>query len=332
MRPALRHTLLAPPALLCAAWGLAAAALTPIAPAVALALTAIAATLAIGLTRARVLPSWVGVALAGLALGFAVRALPSPAHDRDWMEPQRRMPTVTIARDRVQVHGVRDFRYDSSGAVARASWDDRGYDLGQLRAAWLGVSPFGDVPGVGHVFVSFGFEDGRYLAVSVESRREAGEAYSPLRGMFRAYELIYVIGDERDVIGLRSNVWRDTVFLYPIRSTPEALRSAFVDILGRAGRLAEQPEFYDTVFNSCSSNLVRHVNRAAPGRVTWGLNAVLAAWSDELALDAGLFDFDGTLEEARARYRINERAAGDLDGGDFSARIRGPGQYLGSDP
>jgi hypothetical protein len=320
--PALRHALLAPPAVLCAAWGLAAAALTPVAVLTAVALTALAVTLAFGLARMRVLPPWISVALAGLALGVVARALPAPSHERDWIEPQRRLPAITLEQDRVRIDGVRDFRYDGKGAVVRATWDERTYDLAQLRTAWLGVSPFGDIPGVGHVFVSFGFDDGRYLAVSIESRREQREAYSPLRGMFRNYELIYVIGDERDVIGLRSNVWRDTVYLYPLRTTPEALRAAFLDILDRAGRLAGQPEFYDTVLNSCSSNLVRHVNRVAPGRVGWSIKAVLAAYADDLALDAGLFDFDGTLDEARARYRINERAAGDLDTGDFPARIR----------
>ena len=36
-----------------------------------------------------------------------------------------------------------------------------------------------------HTFLSFGFEDGRRLAISVEVRRERGESFSPLRGLLR---------------------------------------------------------------------------------------------------------------------------------------------------
>ena len=323
MKPALRHALLAPPALLCAAWGLAAAALSPVSIAISLPLTSAALLVAAGL--ARFVPrvsAWVWIALAGMALGFALRAIPEPSHDRAWLEPQAQLAQASFEPDRVHIRGVRDFRYGPGGAVTRAAWDERSYELKDLQTAWLGVSSFGGIPGVGHVFASFGFADGRYLAVSVESRRELGESYDPVRGMFRAYELIYVIGDERDIVGLRSNVWADPVYLYPLRTTPEALRAAFLDILQRANALASQPEFYDTVTSSCSSNLVRHVNRAAPGRVPGSIKSLLAAYSDALAHEVGLLEFEGSLDEARARFRVNERAAGDVDAGDFSARIR----------
>lgn len=285
-------------------------------------MTVAALILAAPLARIPHFSRWLAVALAGLSLGFVLRALPQPSLDRAWMEPQSRLPQVVIEPDRVHIGGVRDFRYAAGGTVTRAHWDDRSYELKDLESAWLGVSPFGGIPGVGHVFASFGFADGRYLAVSVESRREIGESYDPVRGMYRNYELIYVIGDERDIVGLRSNVWGDPVYLYPLRTTPEALRAAFLDILERAHALAAQPEFYDTLANSCSSNLVRHVNRAAPGRVPGSIKSLLAAYSDALAHEVGLLEFEGSLDEARARFRINERAAGDVDAGDFSARIR----------
>jgi len=323
VKPALRHALLAPPALVCAAWGLGAVILAPV-PLAAAALVALAGIVAVAalIRTAPRASAWLWVALAGLGAGIVLRAIPDPANDRAWIEPQSRAPEIVIGPERVHVRNVRDFRYGAGGAVTRAQWDERSYELKDLESAWLGVSPFGGIPGVGHVFASFGFKDGRYLAVSVESRREQDEPYSPFAGMFRNYELIYVIGDERDVIGLRSNVWGDPVYLYPLRTSPEALRGAFLDILQRAAALAAGPEFYDTVFNSCSSNLVRHVNRVVPGRVPGSLKALLAAYSDSLAHEVGLLEFEGSLDEARARFRINERAAGDVDAGDFSGRIR----------
>jgi hypothetical protein len=262
--------------------------------------------------------------LLALVIGgvMLLRALPEPRTERDWIAPQARQATAQVTGDELVVRDVRNFRYDATGAVAREAWEERRYDLRRLNSAWLGVSTFGGVPGVGHVFASFGFDDGRYLAVSVEARREQGESYGVFAGAFREYELIYIVADELDVIGLRTNVWRDPVYLYPIVTEPQALRRAFLDALARATALDTQPEFYDTLANSCSVNLVRHVNFAVPGKVPGDLKVLLAAFSDALAHEVGLIAFDGTLEQARARFRVNERAAGDLDAGDFPARIR----------
>ena len=52
-----------------------------------------------------------------------------------------------------------------------------------------------------HTILSYEFEDGRRLACSIEVRRKKGSRYHPLKGIFRAYELIYVWGTERDIIG-----------------------------------------------------------------------------------------------------------------------------------
>jgi predicted secreted protein len=265
------------------------------------------------------------VAAAAVLVVVAWRAIPVPSNQRDWIVPHSRLPAVEIAGSNVTIRGVRNFRYDAAGTVTRAVWEDPTYDLEHLTTAWLGVSPFGTVPGAGHVFVSFGFDDGRHVAISVEARREAGEDYGVISGLFRAFELIYVIGDERDVVALRTNVWQDDVYLYPVRAAAADLRAAFLDMVVRAGALNAQPEFYDTIGNSCSSNLARHVNRIAPGRVPPSYKVLFAAFSDELAHDLGLLDVEGGLAAARERFHVNARAAGDVDAGDFSARIRAAG-------
>jgi hypothetical protein len=135
---------------------------------------------------------------------------------------------------------------------------------------------------------------------------------------------MYVIADERDVIGLRAFVWNDDVHLYPVKTTKEKMRAALVDVLERATQVARKPEFYDTFRNSCMSNVVRHVNRVSPKRVPTSPRTWLPAMSDSLAYDLGLLDVEGTLEEARARWRVTDRAksALDLDSKEFSARIR----------
>ena len=48
--------------------------------------------------------------------------------------------------------------------------------------------------------LTFGFEDGSYLVLSVEPRPEAGEGYAPISSFFKAFELVYTFADERDLI------------------------------------------------------------------------------------------------------------------------------------
>ena len=151
------------------------------------------------------------------------------------------------------------------------AYDDRAYDLDKLESVWFIVTPFSTHwRGPAHTFVSFGFSDSQYVAISVEARREPGESYGPLTGLFKQFELIYVIGDERDLIGSRAAYGGYDVYLYPIRTTRERIRALFLEMLARSNALATQPEFYNTLTNNCTSNVVDHVNHIAPRRVPRG--------------------------------------------------------------
>jgi hypothetical protein len=178
--------------------------------------------------------------------------------------------------------------------------------------------------GPAHAFVSFGFEDGEYLAISVEARREEDETYGVLKGLLRRYELIYVIGTEHDLIGRRALYDGGDVFLYPIRATPQAVQAMLTGMLRRANALHAKPEWYNTITNNCTLNLVHHVNAIAPGRIPSSWRIVLPGYSDEVIYNLGLIDSTGGLAESRARFRINDRAVAAFNAPDFSARIREP--------
>jgi hypothetical protein len=138
----------------------------------------------------------------------------------------------------------------------------------------------------------------------------------------RQYEVMYVVGDERDLIKLRTNYRNDTVYLYPMRTTAERMRELFVSMLRRANKLREEPEFYNTLTNTCTTNLVRHVNALVPGRIPLHPAVFLPGYSDRLAHRLGLIDTTLPFEEARRRFQINDRARTYADDPQFSLRIR----------
>ena len=229
------------------------------------------------------------VALVATVAIVSLHVFIRPSNQRDWSPDQSRLPFAETHGPLVTIHDVRNFRYGGSDRFTPA-WYDKTYDLRQLDSVWFVVEPFGSLEGLAHTFVSFGFAGGDYVAVSVEIRKEKGESYSPLKGLLRQYEVMYVVGDERDLIALRANHRHDRVYLYRVRTTPERMRRMFVEMLERANALREKPEFYNTLTNTCTTNLVHHVNAIVPGRVPLHPAVFLPGYSDKLAYKLGLID------------------------------------------
>jgi hypothetical protein len=263
-----------------------------------------------------------GAALLVIAAAYGLLCLVvRPSNERAWSPDQAVLPYAEFRGPLVDVHRIRDFRYISETQFT-PGWYDKTFDLRRLESVWFFVEPFGSFGGAAHTFVSFGFGGDDYVAISVEIRKERGESFSPIGGLLRRYELMYVVGDERDLVALRTNFRRDTVYAYPIRTTRERMRRMFVDMLARANELRAHPEFYNTLTNTCTTNLVRHVNVIAPGRIPFRAAVLFPGYSDRLAYDLGLIDTDLPFDAARARFAINARAQRFAGAPDFSRRIR----------
>jgi hypothetical protein len=186
--------------------------------------------------------------------------------------------------------------------------------------------PFESMPAVAHTLLSFEIArpDGKSdrLAVSVEVRKEKHETYNPVKGSARQYELMYVVADERDVIRQRTNYRHENVYLYRTTATPETARLLLADILGRVNDLAKKPEFYDTITNNCTTNIVRHIDRVRPNRITYDVRMLLPGYSDQLAFNQGLLVPYGNFEQTRQHAYINPLAERYADRQDFSELIR----------
>jgi hypothetical protein len=200
---------------------------------------------------------------------------------------------------------------------------DEQYELDGIQSVDFVVVPFTNTPSLAHTMMSFGFEDGRYLAVSVEVRLEEGETYSPIAGAMRQFEIMYVVADERDVIKLRTQQRGSDVFVYRTNATPEQARELFVDVMTRVNSLKKNPEFYDTFMNNCTTNIVAHINHVLPGRVPWNIGVLLPGYSDQLAYDLGLLVDYGGFEATKRRAHINPLADRYADNPRFSQLIRG---------
>lgn len=242
-----------------------------------------------------------------------------PGNDRDWQSDVSRLPTAEIRGSRVTIRNVRDFIYRSeSDYIPR--WETRTFDLDALKGADMFISYWGTRL-IAHTIASWEFADGSHLAISIEARKERGEAYSAVRGFFRQYELYYVVAEERDVIGLRANFRGETVYLYRIRMAPGRARAILLDYLREANCLAARPRWYNAVTQNCTTSIRHHVRNVSPGN-PWNWRILLNGYLDELGYMRGTIDTGMPFEELRRRSDITGKARAADQRPDFSARIR----------
>lgn len=242
-----------------------------------------------------------------------------PSNARDWTPDVSRTARVTFDGSRVTIENVRNFKYRSESDYDQR-WETRSYDLDRIKGVDLFISFWGRTE-IAHTIVSWDFDNGQHLAISIETRKEKGESYSAIRGFFRQYELYYVVADERDLVGLRTNYRVEQVYLYRISATPAQARALLVDYLNEVNQLADHPEWYNALTQNCTTAIRGHAqNIGAGGSLDWRLLA--NGHLDELLYERGQIDTSIPFAELRSRSNITEKAKAAGDSPDFSARIR----------
>jgi len=284
----------------------------------------IAALLAVAWLAALWRLSPVRAAGAGVLLFAAVLAWwtsLAPSNERDWVPEQARSAWAEIDGPRVTLHDVRDFRYRSEEDFDER-WYDSTFDVRELEGIDFLIVHFAEARGPAHTMVSFRFAGDRFVTFSAEVRREKGEQYGLFRGLFRQFELQYVVADERDIVQLRTNVRRNPVHLYRGRGGAEAQRAYFLDMVRRLNELHARPEFYNTLVNNCTTNLALHWEAINGRELPFDHRIVLPGYADDLAFEFGIIEPQGSLEETRRRAVITNRAQQAAGREDFSSRLR----------
>jgi len=251
-------------------------------------------------------------------VGWWWLAIP-PSHDRNWRPEVAVMPRATIDGDRVRLTGVRNFDYRSREDFT-VRYEEREVQLSHLKSIDFYISYFLEGP-VGHTFVSFIFDNAPPLSISIETRPEVGEGFAPVASMFKQFELIYVVGSERDIVGVRTNHRGEPTYLYRLNSSADDARRLLLVYLARINELADRPEFYHLLTNSCTINIIRYAN-AAGRQGSFDIRHLLNGLIDSYLYHSGRINTDLPFDELRRRSLINEAAQAADAAPDFPERIR----------
>ncbi len=270
-----------------------------------------------GSTRALIVYA---VPFATLVVWFA---LIEPRNDRIWSPEMARTLTYTRAGDTIVVSNVRNFNWTGPEA-ADEHWETRRYDLDGLKSVDV-LSLYWKGPRVAHTYFSFVWTSGETLSLSVEIRKEEGEAYSPIGGFFKAFELSILGGDERDFYGWRVFYPKEDIQLFHTRATPAEARTLLLKLLDLANDVAKTPVFYNTLTDNCTTEvwmLTETLGRDRPN--DWRIFA--SGYLPDFLYDLKILDASRPLAALRAKGHIMPAAraalARGLTGAAFSNAIR----------
>jgi hypothetical protein len=246
----------------------------------------------------------------------------SPSHERDWSDDVSQMPWGEIESDLVTLHNVRDFNYRSVSDYD-PHYSTRTVSLAKMEGIDFFLCYLGS-PWIAHTLVSFRFKGEDPIAISVEAQKEIGEKYTPVKGFFRQYELIYIVAEERDIVRLRTNIREDEdTYLYRTSSSPERARTVFLDYVRRINELHSEPEFYNTLKSNCTTNIRIHMAAAyGENLAPWDWRILINGKIDKLGYERGSIDQSMPFEKLKAISHVNAVARKLTDLSAFSTEIR----------
>jgi Domain of unknown function (DUF4105) len=246
-----------------------------------------------------------------------------PSNDRSWQADAGKLAYASIEGDLVTVHDIRNFSYHSELDYS-PNYYDKTFDLNKLEGMdlfavyWMG-------PAIAHIIMSFDFGEHNHLAVSIEARKEEGEGYSTIKGFFRQYELMYIVADERDVIGLRTNYRKDPpehVYRYRIKAPKENVKQLFLKYIERINGLYKKPLFYNTLIHNCSTTVWLNARDVNPDHIAFSWKILLSGYIPEYLYESGRLDQQIPFANLKDQAYVNPLTKGREISPLFSSIIR----------
>jgi len=233
-----------------------------------------------------------------------------PSNDRSWVNDNKRLANAEFEGDYVIIRNIRDFNWRSTRDYDER-WIEKKFNLTEVSKIWFVLEYFDPKKRqMAHTILGFEFKDGSRICCSIEVRRERGEKYHPIRGFFRQYELIYVWATESDAIGVRTRCRRKSVthLFEAVVLGPGNERRMLESYLNRTNKLYEDPEWYNTITNTCTTNIVKHVNEVYPGRVPRAIAILLPGLSPKMLYKNNLVKINSSLEKTLEESIIDSKA------------------------
>jgi hypothetical protein len=243
-----------------------------------------------------------------------------PRLHRAWIPLHQHLPNVTFDDSgRVHITHVRQARYKSE-FDADINYETQVYDPKDVVRVWFLTDTSGGF--AAHTWMSFEFSDGRFLSSSVEMRKTQLEAFSIIKAAVFNYEIAYLLGDEQDMLYLRSNIRKAPVYMYPLNITPSVAEGVFRSVLSSVKQYHTTAHMYRLTKRQCTIEQFRNLREGGVIVPEFDYRYILNGLVDKVLYDRGLIDTSLPFEQVRAKYYITQKAQGLEPDEDFSKIIR----------
>jgi hypothetical protein len=286
--------------------------------------TEVVALVLLGLVAVRVFvrapAKRIGVIFVAFALVLAWWLTLKPRNDSPWQPDVAETAWAEITGDDITLYNVRNCDYRTETDYT-PRWETRTVRLSQITGIDIAINYWGS-PWIAHPIVSFQFADALPVCFSIETRKEIGEDYSAIGGLYRQYELIYIVADERDVIRVRTNYRHgEEAYLYRLTVTPAQARERFLEYIHTLNALHERPRWYNAVTTNCTTNI--RTQHPAGERLPRDWRILLNGKGDEMMFERHVLATGGLpFAELKKQALINAAAQSADTAPDFSRRIR----------
>ena len=243
-----------------------------------------------------------------------------PRNDRTWQPDVAQLAWAEIKGDEVTLHNIRNCDYRAATDYT-PQWETRTVRLSQMTGIDLFINFWGS-PWMAHPIASFQFADALPVCFSIETRKEVGEKYSAIGGIYRQYELSYIAADERDVIRLRTNYRKgEDSYLYRTKITPDKARERFLEYVATINDLRDRARWYNAVTTNCTTAI--RAQHPASERIPWDWRMLVNGKGDEMLYERNAIVTDGLpFADLRQKALINPAAQAADKSPDFSRLIR----------
>jgi hypothetical protein len=261
-----------------------------------------------------------GAAFLGFALVLAWWLTLKPSNERSWQPDVAQTAWAEVKGDEVTLHNVRNCDYRTETDY-KPRWETRTLRPSRITGIDLAIDYWGS-PWIAHPIVSFQFADAPPLCFSIETRKTSGQSYSAIGGLYRQFELIYIVADERDVIRVRTNFRKgEEIYLYRLTASPEKARDRFMEYIAALNDLHAHPRWYNALTTNCTTSIrAQHDAMELP---PWDWRVLANGKGDELLFERGSLVTAGlTFPDLKQRTLINPAAMASDQAPDFSKRIR----------
>jgi len=245
-----------------------------------------------------------------------------PKKDRPWEKGQERLAKIRIKGAEITVENFRDFNWQVDGTVV-GGYKKEVFNLAKLQGVDVVISHFSGFEGLAHLLLSFRFSDKKNLVVSVETRKETGENPFSISGWLfsRRFEIIYVVGSEKDLIGVRTDVRKEHIYLYPTVATPKKAKDLFRLIAADVNAIRTRPTFYNTFLNNCTNALTRRVEDISEIKFPLTYKTILPGYIDEVLYKIKVIPHDKPFGEIKKEHFVNNGKVNRQDV-DYSEQLR----------